>query len=59
MDRTLSEDTLGLENGVIIPRKGLAELKKLVDEDDADEIDLAFEGNNGLARKGRVTLAMR
>jgi len=59
VDRTLSEDSLGLENGVIIPRKGLGELKKLVDEDDADEIELAFEGNNGLARKGRVTLVMR
>ncbi|MCP4039546.1 MAG: DNA polymerase III subunit beta [bacterium] len=59
IDRTLSDDTLGLENGVIIPRKGLGELKKLVDEDDADEIDLAFEGSNGLARKGRVTLVMR
>lgn len=59
VDRILSEETLGLENGVIIPRKGLGELKKLVDEDDADEIDLAFEGNNGLARKGRVTLVIR
>lgn len=59
VDRTISEDPLGLENGVIIPRKGLGELKKLVDEDDADEIDLAFEGNNGLARKGKVTLVMR
>ncbi|HIG68942.1 MAG TPA: DNA polymerase III subunit beta [Myxococcales bacterium] len=59
VDRTLSEDPLGLENGVIIPRKGLGELKKLVDEDDADQIDLAFEGNNGLARKGKVTLVMR
>lgn len=59
VDRTLTEDTLSLESGVIIPRKGLGELKKLVDEDDADEIDLAFEGNNGLARKGRVTLVMR
>ncbi|MCP5043853.1 MAG: DNA polymerase III subunit beta [bacterium] len=59
VDRTLSDDSLGLENGVIIPRKGLAELKKLVDEDDADEIDLAFEGTSGLARKGTVTLVMR
>ncbi len=59
VDRTLSEDSLGLDSGVIIPRKGLAELKKLVDEDDANEIELAFEGNNGLARKGRVTLVMR
>jgi DNA polymerase-3 subunit beta len=58
-DRTLSADSSGLASGVIIPRKGLAELKRLVDEDDADEIELAFEGNSGLAKKGRVTLVMR
>jgi DNA polymerase-3 subunit beta len=44
---------------VIVPRKGLAELKRLVDEEDADEIELAFEGSNGLARKGDVLLVMR
>ncbi|MDP6980040.1 MAG: DNA polymerase III subunit beta [Myxococcota bacterium] len=59
VDRTLADDSLGLENGVIIPRKGLGELKKLIDEDDADEIDIAFEGNSGLVRKGAVTLVMR
>jgi len=59
VDRTLSVDLSGLSNGVIIPRKGLAELKRLVDEDDADEIELGFEGNSGLARKGSVTLVMR
>ncbi len=58
-DRMLGEDATGLASGVIIPRKGLAELKRLVDEDDADEIELAFEANNGLARKGDVTLVMR
>ncbi len=58
-DRTLSTDSSGLASGVIIPRKGIAELKRLVDEDDADEIELAFEGNSGLARKGDVTLVMR
>jgi DNA polymerase-3 subunit beta len=58
-DRTVGADVSGLKSGVIIPRKGLAELKRLVDEDDADEIDLAFEGNNGLVRKGEVTLVMR
>lgn len=58
-DRTLGVDPSTLENGVILPRKGLAELKRLVDEDDADEIELAFEGNSGLARKGGVTLVMR
>jgi DNA polymerase-3 subunit beta len=48
-----------LASGVIVPRKGLAELKRLVDEDDADEVELGFEGNSGLARKGSVTLVMR
>lgn len=59
VDRNLTSEVEGLTSGVIIPRKGLAELKRLVDEDDAEEIELAFEGNNGLARKGDVTLVMR
>ncbi len=59
VDRTIGDDAKALASGVIIPRKGLAELKRLVDEDDADEIELAFEGNNGLARRGNVTLVMR
>ena len=59
IDRNLGVDTSGLASGVIIPRKGLAELKRLVDEDDSDEVELAFEGNSGLARKGGVTLVMR
>ena len=59
VDRNFGSDLDGLDGGVIIPRKGLSELKRLVDEDDADEIELGFEGNNGLAKKGDVTLVMR
>jgi len=59
VDRGFGDDLSALASGVIIPRKGLGELKRLVDEDDADEIELAFEGNSGLARKGAVTLVMR
>jgi len=59
VDRNLGEEIGGLRNGVIIPRKGLAELKRLVDEADVEEIEIAFEGNNGVARKGNVTLFMR
>jgi len=59
VDRSVGEDATALASGVIIPKKGLAELKRLVDEDDADEIELAFEGNNGLAKRGNVTLVMR
>jgi DNA polymerase-3 subunit beta len=59
VDRSVGPDVEGLASGVIVPRKGLAELKRLVDEEDADEIELAFEGSNGLARKGDVLLVMR
>jgi DNA polymerase-3 subunit beta len=59
VDRAVGAEAAGLTSGVIIPRKGLAELKRLVDEEDADEVELGFEGNNGLARKGDVTLVMR
>jgi len=59
VDRSVGSDASKLASGVIIPRKGLAELKRLVDEEDADEVELGFEGNSGLARKGGVTLVMR
>lgn len=59
VDRNVGPEVEGLASGVIVPRKGLAELKRLVDEEDADEIELAFEGSNGLARKGDVLLVMR
>jgi DNA polymerase-3 subunit beta len=58
VDRSLGTE-IGLERGVIIPRKGLAELKRLLDEEDADEVELGFEGNSGLARRGGVTLVIR
>lgn len=59
VDRALGAVLEGLESGVIIPRKGLSELKKLVDEEDADEVEIGFEGNSGLVRKQGVTLVMR
>jgi DNA polymerase-3 subunit beta len=59
LDRTLGDGLDALTPGVIIPRKALAELKRLVDEEDADEIELGFEGNSGLVRKRGVTLVMR
>jgi len=58
-DRAVGTEATGLASGVILPRKALAELKRLVDEEDADEVELGFEGNSALARKGEVTLVMR
>jgi len=59
IDRDLGVPFEGLEQGVIIPRKALIELKRLVDEEDADEVEIGFEGNNGLVQKEGVTLVMR
>ena len=59
VDRSLGTPLNSLEQGVIIPRKALIELRRLVDEEDADEVEIGFEGNNGLVRKEGVTLVMR
>jgi DNA polymerase-3 subunit beta len=59
VERTAGSDVSGLASGVIVPRKGLAELKRLVDEEDADEVEIGFEGNSGLVKKADVTLVMR
>ena len=59
VERTIGSDVTGLASGVIVPRKGLAELKRLVDEADADEVEIGFEANSGLVRSGDVTLVMR
>ena len=59
IDREIEGDTSALASGVIVPRKGLGELKRLVDESDTEDIELAFAKNSGLARKGDVTLVMR
>jgi DNA polymerase-3 subunit beta len=59
VDRVLAGGGSDLASGVILPRKGLSEVKRLVDEEDADEIEFGIEGNSALARKGEVTLTMR
>jgi DNA polymerase-3 subunit beta len=59
VDREIEGDASALASGVIVPRKGLGELKRLVDEDVDEEIELAFANNSGFARRGDVTLVMR
>ncbi len=59
VDREIEGDVTALTSGVIVPRKGLGELKRLVDENDDEDIELAFANNSGLARRGDVTLVMR
>lgn len=59
IDRTIEDEAGAISSSVIIPRKALAELKRLVDEDDSDELELCFDGNSGLVKKGGVVLVMR
>ena len=47
-----------LEAGVIIPRKGLTEMKKLL-EDKGDDAQLGYVDNSAVFQKNGVTLTMR
>ncbi|HEU4343606.1 MAG TPA: DNA polymerase III subunit beta [Candidatus Binatia bacterium] len=51
--------SLGLSKGVILPRKGLAELKKLLDAGEEGIVSIGFKENMGLVIKDRVELFMR
>jgi DNA polymerase-3 subunit beta len=51
-------ETPSLREGVIIPRKGLTELKKLLD-DGQDQGRLGFVENSAVFEKGGLTLTMR
>ncbi len=46
------------EKGVILPRKGVLEIKKLIDEKDGD-IELAFSDKNVIIKKGATLMNIR
>jgi len=51
--------SLGLSKGVILPRKGLSELKKLLESGDDGVVSLGFKDNMGLVSKDKIELFMR
>lgn len=51
--------SVGLEKGVILPRKGLTELRKLVEEVEEGIVSIGFKENLALAAKENVELFMR
>lgn len=51
--------SLGLTKGVILPRKGLSELKKLLESGEDGVVSLGFKENMGLVIKDKVELFMR
>jgi DNA polymerase III subunit beta len=48
-----------IENGVIIPRKGLAELRKLLDQTNENEAQLVVDGQLAWLRHNSTELSMR
>ncbi len=50
---------LGLKKGVILPRKGLGELRKILEEADDGVAQIGFKENMGLVVRGNVELFMR
>jgi len=51
--------SLGLAKGVILPRKGLSELKKLLESGEDDAVSIGFRENMGFVQKEAVELFMR
>lgn len=51
--------SVGLKKGVILPRKGLAELRKLVEGVEEGVVSIGFKENMGLATKENLELFMR
>lgn len=58
IERALQGD-FKLKSGVIIPRKGLLELKRLLDEAPDAECQLGFAENSALFKKPGLTMVMR
>jgi DNA polymerase-3 subunit beta len=54
-----SVGSLGLSKGVILPRKGLSELKKLLESGDDGVVSLGFKDNMALVTKEKIELFMR
>jgi len=58
IDRPLKIEGQGLESGILLPRKGLQELSRLLDEN-GEKVLVKFMNNNFIVKKENVVLIMR
>lgn len=58
IDRTLKTEIPGLEKGILLPKKGLAELSRLLEEE-GDQVWIKLKNNNLIIKKENVVLIMR
>jgi DNA polymerase-3 subunit beta len=52
-------EIFALKRGVIVPRKGLFELRRLLDEESTGDAELGFTETSGVFKRGDVTMVMR
>lgn len=50
---------LGLDKGVIIPRKGLTELRRLLEDSGEDKVSMGFSDNMAFVWRGDVEMSIR
>ncbi|OGQ84899.1 MAG: DNA polymerase III subunit beta [Deltaproteobacteria bacterium RIFOXYA12_FULL_58_15] len=55
------EEEIPIDQGVIVPRKGFQELKRVLSDtsESIDKVELGFSGNSGVLRAGSVVLSTR
>jgi DNA polymerase-3 subunit beta len=58
IERPLKIEDKGLENGILLPKKGLAELSRLLDEG-GEKVWVKLKNNNFIVKKDDVVLIMR
>jgi DNA polymerase III subunit beta len=58
IDRSFGKEMEELKNGVLLPKKGLVEMNKLLEED-GEEVSIKLKGNNFIVKKEKVVLIMR
>ncbi len=60
IERTVEgAETFGLKSPVILPRKGLAELRRILGNDLDGKLELGFKDNHAVMRHGTTVLGMR
>jgi DNA polymerase III subunit beta len=62
IDRSLGEEIKGLENGILLPKKGLIEMNKILEEggkEGVKNIGINLKGNNFILKRDPVILIMR
>ncbi len=58
IDRNMKTEIPGLEKGVLLPKKGLAELSRLLEEG-GDQVWIKLKNNNLIVKRENVVLIMR